>query len=218
LESGQTASFSIHKAAEITALPVDKIDQHCNQLELHMLDEFYQFAEANKNCHWIHWNMRDENYGFAAIKRRYQVLQGTHFKEMNQSKLHDLSRLLGEIYGWNYIGHPRIESLARKNNMTDTGFLTGAQEAEAWDNKKYLDLHRSTLRKVDLFSDIFWRLQSGSLKTDVGKWTLYIEHVKRHPAYTTIVVIGALGTALFGIWRASSVLTWAAIKSAFGFN
>jgi hypothetical protein len=215
LESAQTVSFSIHKTAEISGLPVDKIDQHCDQLELKMLDDFYQFVEANKNCHWIHWNMRDENYGFPAIKRRYQVLQGTQFKEINESKLYDLSRLLGHIYGWDYIGHPRIESLARKNNMTDSGFLTGAQEAEAWENKQYLDLHRSTLRKVDLFSDIFGRIQNGSLKTDVGKWALYTDYVKHHPAYSGIVIIGALATAAYAIWHVYSIWNWGAIKSFF---
>jgi hypothetical protein len=57
--------------AEINGLPAGKIDENYDKLEPQMLDEFYHFVEANRNCNWIHWNMRDENYGFEAIKRRY---------------------------------------------------------------------------------------------------------------------------------------------------
>lgn len=215
LVSAQTVSFSIHKMAEINGLPIAKIGEHCDQLELKMLDEFYQYVEANRNSNWIHWNMRDENYGFEAIKRRYQVLQGKHLQEINESKLFDLSRLLGGIYGWDYIGHHRLESLVRKNNMTDTGFLTGKQEADAWDNRQFLDLHRSTLRKVDLFADIVGRIQNRSLKTDAGKWSLYTDYLKHHPAYSGIVIIGALAGSVYAIWHLYSVWSWGAIKSFF---
>jgi hypothetical protein len=212
LQSAQTVSFSIHKMAEINGVPADKIDANYDKLELQMLDEFYQFVETNRNCNWIHWNMRDENYGFEAIKRRYQVLQGKHFQEIPESKLFDLSRLLFGIYGWDYIGNPRLEKLVRKNNMTDTGFLTGQQEADAWDNKQFLDLHRSTLRKVDLFADIIDRLENGSLKTDVGRWALYTDHIKNHPTYTGVVIVGALAGAAYAIWHLYSVWNWTAIK------
>jgi hypothetical protein len=215
LVSAQTVSFSIHKMAEINGLPIDKIEEQCDQLELQMLDDFYQHVEANRNCTWIHWNMRDENYGFEAIKRRYQVLQGKQFQEINDSKLFDLSRILVGIYGWDYIGHPRLESLVRKNNMTETGFLTGKQEADAWDNKQFLDLHRSTLRKVDLFADIVGRIQNRSLKTDAGKWSLYTDYIKHHPAYAGIAIIGTLAGAAYAIWHLYSVWNWGAIKSFF---
>lgn len=205
LDSAQTVSFSIHKMAEINGLTVGEIDANYDKLELQMLDEFYHFVEANRNCNWIHWNMRDENYGFEAIKRRYQVLQGEHFQEIVDSKLFDLSRLLGGIYGWDYIGNPKLENLVRKNDMTDTGFLTGQQEADAWDNKQFLDLHRSTLRKVGLFADIVGRIENGSLKTDVGKWALYTDYIKNHPAYSGIAIFGTVAGAVFGIWHLYSV-------------
>jgi hypothetical protein len=215
LESAQTISFSIHKVAESYGLSVDKIDENCDRLELQMLDEFYKLVEENRNCNWIHWNMRDENYGFEAIKRRYQILQGNCLQEISDSKLYDLSRLLVGIYGHDYVGHPRLESLVRKNNMTDTGFLSGAQEAEAWDNKQFLDLHRSTLRKVDLFADIIGRIENGSLKTDTSKWKLYTEYIKYHPAYSGLVIIGGICGAAYGVWHLYSVWNWSAIKSMF---
>jgi hypothetical protein len=215
LESAQTVSFSIHKMAEINGLSADKIDENYDELELQMLDEFYQFVESNHNCNWVHWNMRDENYGFEAIKRRYQVLKGQHFQEITDSKLFDLSRLLFGIYGPDYIGHPRLESLVRKNNMTDTGFLTGQQEADAWDKKQFLNLHRSTLRKVDLFADIVGRIENKTLKTDVGRWGLYADAIRNHPAYSSALIVGALASAAYAIWHLYSVWNWSAIKSSF---
>lgn len=49
-------------------------------------------------------------------------------------------------------------------------FLSGAQEAERFTLKDYIALHQSTLRKVDLLSDIAERAHYRTLKTDATWW------------------------------------------------
>ena len=54
---------------------------------------------------YMHWNMRDINYGFPAIEHRYRVLGGNPVIIDDDKKL-DLARLLIDIYGVGYAGHP----------------------------------------------------------------------------------------------------------------
>lgn len=47
--------------------------------------------------------------------------------------------------------------------------MSGEEEANAFENQKYVELHRSTLRKVDIFHLILERVIDNSLKTK-SKW------------------------------------------------
>jgi len=110
LESGQTTSFSIHQVAERKGYSASALEQHYNDLEKLMLDEFYEYVHTHSSYFWLHWNMRHIQYGFPAIAHRYKVLQGNP-EEIAGSKLVDLSRLLISIYGDNYIAHTRLSNL-----------------------------------------------------------------------------------------------------------
>ena len=68
----------------------------------------------------------------------------------NDENKFDLARLLINIYGSDYIEHSRLEKLVERNCITNTDFLAGKEEASAFDNKEYIKLHQSTLRKVDV--------------------------------------------------------------------
>ena len=113
--------------------------------------------------------MRDVNYGFAAIEHRSRVLGGTPV-QVSEDRKFDLSRALVDLYGVGYIGHPRLEKLLEKNKITAKDFLTGKQEADAFDNKEFVKLHQSTLRKVDCLANLFERALNGTLKTN-ATWT-----------------------------------------------
>lgn len=134
LASGQTKSFSIHKVAEQKRIPTHEIDAHYDFLERKMLNEFFEFARSREPYSWVHWNMRDINYGFEAIEHRYKVL-GEELRSslFSEERKFDLSRALGQIYGKKYIGHPRLESLVDKNGISRTDFLSGAEEAHAFE-------------------------------------------------------------------------------------
>lgn len=203
LESGQTESFSIHQIAEIKRIPLDKIESSYHDLERDMLKRYFGFVKRNENCHWIHWNMRDQNFGFAALEHRYRV-HGRTPTQIHESRKIDLARLMVDLYGRKYIGDPKMLNLVEKNKLNNVGFLNGQQEADAFVAKDFVKLHQSTLRKVDVISNIFYRSHNKTLKTDAGWWELHGGSVKgitdwlvNHPLYA--LAGGAVGVAAW-LW------------------
>lgn len=198
-ESGQTDSFSIHKTAELQHVPFVEISENYDKLEKEMLFEFYEFMTQHKTFDWVHWNMRDINYGFPALEHRFKILGGKPVTLDNSKKL-DLSRALVAIYGPGYSSHPRISSLIKKNNITAKDSLDGQGEADAFENKEYVKLHQSTLRKVDVFANFLGRALDGSLKTNATwreihgvSYKVIGEVISQHWLFTLIV--GVVGIA-----------------------
>lgn len=189
LDSGQTESFSIHKIAEQRGIDFGEIHNHYDELEKEMLEEYFQYAHENQGKTWIHWNMRDINYGFIALEHRLKALEGTPFV-IPEGKKFDFARAMVSLYGVGYISHPRLVKLIEKNKISHRDMLTGAEEAEAFENKEYVKLHQSTLRKVDIFANIFGRTSDGTIKTN-SKWyetygihpKVLVELVREHWVY-----------------------------------
>lgn len=210
LASGQTESFSIHQIAEEKNILFAQITEQYDDLERQMLDRFYEFVHIRQHYNWIHWNMRDVNYGFAAIEHRDRVLGGAPIMIVEDRKF-DLSRALVDLYGVKYIQHPRFESLIVKNDISIRDFLTGAQEAEAFEKKDFIRLHQSTLRKVDILADVFERASNKTLKSNATWATQYgftpsvvAEFVKEHWFITLLVVVGGVLTFIirsFDLWQ-----------------
>lgn len=200
LASGQTDSFSIHQIAEEQQIQFADIANHYDTLEKQMLDRYFDFVLSRQHYSWVHWNMRDVNYGFAAIEHRYRVLGGVPIMIAEDRKF-DLARALVDIYGVGYIGHPRLESIIKKNKITDKDFLVGAQEAIAFENKEFVRLHQSTLRKVDTLANLFERTASKSLKTN-STWAeqygftpaVIAEWAKEHWLFTMLLIGGVVLT------------------------
>ncbi|MDB5596056.1 MAG: hypothetical protein JWM36_3017 [Hyphomicrobiales bacterium] len=92
------------------------IEPYYNELEKEMLEAFYQYIKLRTPKAYVHWNLRDKNYGFQAIEHRFRVLGGDPFIIEDDKKL-DLSRLLIDLYGVAYIGHPRLEKLLEANSI-----------------------------------------------------------------------------------------------------
>jgi len=85
----------------------------------------------------------------------------------------DLARLLIDIYGTGYTGHPRLTTLLEKNKIQPRDFLNGASEAEAFEQGNFVGLHQSTLRKVDIIANLAGRAQDRSLKTNTTWWKMH---------------------------------------------
>lgn len=171
-----------------------------------MLEEFFNFARNHDDCIWLHWNMRDANYGFEALEHRFKIYGNEPFV-IPESLRFDLARVLIELYGVNYVGHPRLEMLAKKNEISTRDFLNGEKEARAFENGKYVALHRSTLRKVEIISDIAFRAVEDTLATDAkpreiyGSYVVWLtEKVKEHPLYYILGLIGAIVSILGFFW------------------
>lgn len=203
--TGQTHSFSIHKSAEQNRVPVNEIQNRYDELELQMLNEYFDFVKSRHGYSFIHWNMRDINYGFQAIEHRYKVLGGEPFI-IDDSRKFDLARALIALYGVTYVPHGesgRLHSLMELNKITAKDMLTGKEEATAFDNHEFIKLHQSTLRKVDVMANILERVLDGSIKTDAS-WrdtmgihpAIIIELATEHWAWGLILfAVGALGLA-----------------------
>jgi len=204
LGSGQTVSFSIHQLAERDKkIKPDEIESSYDDLERKMLKEFYEFVDRNRTCTWLHWNMRDVNYGFAAIAHRYKVLGGKDVFEVPDHQLSDLARLLVGLFGVGYIGHPRLARIVEKNNITNKDFLTGEEEAKAFVDKQYVKLHQSTLRKVDILTNLAERAHDGTLKTNATRSEIYGSEVayltsilQEHWGFALIALIGSIASII----------------------
>lgn len=208
LATEYTKSFPVHQYAELDG--EIELDDHYDRLEKSMLEDFFVYAKNHENCIWLHWNMRDANYGFEALEHRLRVHGGEPFS-IHEATRRNLARMLVELYGVKYIGHPRLEMLARKNEIGMLDFLNGEEEARAFDNKKYMALHRSTLRKVDIISDIAVRAADGTLATNTSRWKLnfsYFGFLMRkfgeHPLVWVLGVLGALASIVALILRLMS--------------
>lgn len=173
LASAQTVSFSIHQVAELGGIDLAGITAHYDVLELKMLDAFFAHVGGHRGMKYLHWNMRDINYGFAAIEHRYSVLGGEPVFIIPDENKFDLARLLIDIYGVGYTGHPRLTTLLDKNNIQPRDFLNGASEAKAFEQGNFVGLHQSTLRKVDMIANLAGRARDRSLKTNTTWWEMH---------------------------------------------
>ena len=208
--SGQTTSFSIHKSAEQKGVPIAEITDHYDDLEKEMLAEFFAYLGTVPVQTFVHWNMRDINYGFQAIEHRYKVLGGDPVVVEDGRKF-DLARALIAIYGVGYVSHGeggRLFMTMEANSITARDALTGAEEAQAFEEEQFVKLHQSTLRKVDVIANILERTLDGSLKTNAS-WSeqhgfhpaAIVEFAREHWVWSLVLMTGAvvgLGARVFG--------------------
>lgn len=217
LSTGQTKSWSLHKAAELEGL-LSKMHEDLDRFEKSMLDGYFTFLEQHGWSRFIHWNMRDEHFGFSALEHRYRVLKGDPY-ELQDDKKVDLARVLVSLFGKKYAPHEdskgrkgRIMSLAELNNVTDKDALSGQEEADAFVKGDFLKMHRSTLRKLDMFANFFERTHKGDLVTNatwmdrVGIHPVAVaEWVKNHPAVIIFILVAAI---LGAITKYSTFWSW----------
>lgn len=167
--NAQTNNFSIHQYSEMLNIPIT--DDTYRDIEKELLTDFFAFVDKNLDKIWIHWNMRDSVFGFNAIEQRFRVLGGIPQAIDNDKKI-DLGHLFKLLYGGDYIENPHIEKLLELNKFNPKQFLNGKQEAEAFDNSKYVKLSMSTSSKVNLFSTFVTHAINQTLKTRIPNWKI----------------------------------------------
>ena len=212
LESAQTISFSIHLQAQFEKMDFDNLsDSDYDKLEKKVLNDFYEFAVNHKKYNWIHWNMRNSNFGFEAISNRYKILDGKPFI-IDEDRRYDFPRILSKIYTHKYeedFPDGRLLNLANRNSIDTRDALKGKDEALAFDNKQYLELHKSTLRKLDIIDYIIDRTYKNELivvskRKDIYGYTIpgIIEIVKNNwillGIWTILIyILGAVSEPIF---------------------
>jgi hypothetical protein len=221
LHNAQTTSFSIHLIAEKQKIDFNDIETHYDRLETSMLDAFYDYVRKHSQHRWLHWNMRDVKYGFPAIAHRYQVLGGTA-EIIPEERLFDLPRMLWSLYGPGYAHKPHLFNTALLNKISMQDFLPGEEEAEAFEQKEYVKLHQSTLRKVAVITSIAEMAWSEDLRVNTSWFernkklpSAWIEVIESHPVYRIITIVGTIIaffsiTLDFHIWqqRFTELVNW----------
>ena len=176
-KSYQMLSFSIHLQAQFDKKDYNNLsEQQYDGLERKMLEEFYKFVSDHKTHRWIHWHMRDSNYGFEAIQNRSRILGVPNIETIENDFKYDLAIILKKIYSNNYeidVPDGKLLNLAKRNKIDTRDVLTGKEEANAFEEKEYLQLHRSTLKKVYIISKIIERIEKNSLKVSAKKSQIY---------------------------------------------
>lgn len=190
-------SFSIHLIAEVKGIAREDIHNHYNDLEAVMLEDFYKFVQSHEDHSWLHWNMSNINFGFETLEHRYRVLTGNIAPTIADSKKHNLSALVSEIYGSNYVDHPKMPNLMDLNGGKPRDFLTGAEEAEAFARKEYVKLHKSTMSKVYFFNTVFHKLVDRKLRTARSN---FVERVNRVLESTPVKIVTFV-TVLFAVYQ-----------------
>ena len=207
LDTAQTTSFSIHQTAEVSGVPLDAIDERYDDLESKMLSVFFMHIAGLQGMTYLHWNMRDANYGFQAIEHRFRVLHQSEPQHVvdDRDKV-DLSRLLIDIYGIHYIGHPRLSNLLYQNTIKPRDFLSGEDEARAFEEHDFVALHQTTLRQVDVIANLAVRDHDRQLITNTTWWQMrggrvlsFLRWLGDHPYVALLSFFFASGTAIAGV-------------------
>ena len=161
-----------------------------------MLDEFSNYVKNHANYIWVHWHMRSASYGFQAISNRYRILGGNEINIPDINKI-DLPEVFGKLFTYGFEAnepHGQLLNLANRNKVTVRDVLPGADEAAAFENKEYLKLHMSTLRKVEIIDRLLTAYQSDKLKHNARIYDIYDLSI------SGIISLAKESPLLLGIW------------------
>lgn len=207
---------------EAQSATTTRISEILDPLESDMLNGYFSFLHNHSDSTYVHWNMRDDNYGFSALEHRFRVLGGNPII-LQDNKKFDLARELITLFGKRYAAHTspkgrkgRLMSVIELNRIADTDALQGAEEAAAFVNGEFIKLQQSTLRKVDVLSNIFDRTHDKSLKTDASFTDRYgihpvaiIEVARNNPVILGLIFLaGALAAVVRYKESIGSIISW----------
>ena len=169
--SDATFSVDIQSMAERLQIRFQDISQRIREIETEMLREFFDYINQNRDFIYLHWNMRDNQFGFQALSNRYCALtNGKPAYEIPIEKQLNVSNLLEEYYGSDYVAHPRLKNIIEQNpESRPLHFLNATQEENAFKEGRYNDLHMSTLSKVRFFYTVLTLVHEGKLKVSTSK-------------------------------------------------
>ena len=191
LYTEQVYSFSIHKEAEIKKINKTNIINSYDDLESSMLIKFFQHLRDSSAKIFIHWNMSSSNYGFEAIYHRAEVLGLQPYKVPYGNTI-PLASMLIELYGSQYASHPRLENIAKINNVSIQDFLAGEEEARMFSLQEYNRIQMSTSRKTEIIGTILEKTMNSKLKTNTSIYKIFIEEVLSHWVYQLCSIILAI--------------------------
>jgi hypothetical protein len=163
--SRQTMVFALHTIAEELGVAKDDVESRYDEIERTLLERFYSFAKDNFDKCWMHWNMRHTVFGFEHLEHRYRVLAKQAPPTIPYDNRVNISDVLKYHYGGDYAPDPRMTKLMEMNSRPDKRFLSGAEEAAAFQRKEFIRMSGSTLSKVEFFRFVLQQAARGKLET-----------------------------------------------------
>lgn len=196
-ENNEAIIFSIHLSAQILHKDIENLTAaDFDEVEKHMLDEFSKYVQSHTNYIWVHWHMRSASYGFQAISNRYRILGGNEIAIPDINKI-DLPEVFGKLFTYGFEANEpqgQLLNLANRNKVTVRDALSGKDEAAAFENKEYLKLHMSTLRKVEIIDRLLTAYQSDKLIHNARIFDVY------DLSFPGIIHLVKESPLLLGVW------------------
>jgi hypothetical protein len=199
--TGQSVSYSTHSIAEELRIPRDEVLQRFDEVELELLTEFYRFIRDRRDKYWVHWNMRNLTFGFEHLEHRYRALGGRDACVIAVEQRLNLNDLIADRYGADYAKDPKMLSLMEKNGGRHRDFLEGKEEVEAFANKEFLRMHKSTLSKVGFFSSAMHKLVNGKLNTASKGIGIALDKLFESRTAKSVGLVATLIGILVGLWQ-----------------
>jgi hypothetical protein len=200
----QTESFSVHATAELLRIPRDQVESRYDDIEKEMLRRFFDFLRDGLDRYWITWRMQNLTFGFEHLEHRWRYLGESEPPILSFEHRLDLSAILQEKYGRDYVANPRMMNLVKMNGTVPQGFLTGEQEAEAFKRQDFIRMHASTLAKVNFFRHVIVLAQRGRLKTASRSWGVRVDRLleSRSAKLAALIaaILGVIGVSLYQLF------------------
>ncbi|WP_433389562.1 hypothetical protein [Micromonospora sp. KLBMP9576] len=135
--------------------------------EIALLDRFYDYLIEHRESVIVHWNMNSSVFGFPALNKRYCFITGKDHPRHKPSEhlLYDLDDIVGEMYGDQYVKHPKFYNLASLNQIGLFSYLSGKDEASRFKTGDFGAISSSATTKARANLDILRALLSGQLRT-----------------------------------------------------
>jgi hypothetical protein len=156
LKSGEVSAFSR------TDCPADTDPVDC---EIGLLRRFYDELQGRVETICLHWNMDRPEYGFSALATRWRYLTQEDPVCSAPRQRYDVDSLLSEQFGVDYAPHQKLPSVARLNDLDMRSFLSGQEEAAAFEKNNWATLTRSASSKAKIIGQIFSLACAGNIKT-----------------------------------------------------
>lgn len=161
----QTVTFSLHAIAEELGISRDQVEAGYQEIERELLVRFYNFAQGHLEKCWLHWNMRNIVFGFEHLEHRYRILTRQNPPTVPFDNRVNVSDILKHRYGPDYAPDPRMLRLMELNGRRDPRFLSGAEEAAAFQRQEFIRMNSSTISKVEFFRFVLSQASKGKLRT-----------------------------------------------------
>ncbi|WP_432957676.1 hypothetical protein [Micromonospora haikouensis] len=156
-----------------------------------VLERFYSSLTEHRESIIVHWNMNSSIFGFAALAKRYCFITGKSHPPHKPSDhlLFDIDDIIAEMYGEQYVKHPKFYNLASLNKIGLYSFLPGKDEASRFKAGDFGAINSSTTTKARANLDILRALLAGQLRTQKSSGSVRFAG-QQLDAVDTILMIG----------------------------